>query len=158
MGYGQCLYHIVYIVWPVCNINHFRLSSNRLTEECISNLTKLDNLESLYLGQNKIKIRGVAFTQLEFLDLSENHFHHKLIYYLRHRVHNYKHSEYLEQNWREVKKVRIHSVFLSPRTQMGCLCPVSSDQRPIWERKKVLGTNLKSKITNFKTHERNACK
>ena len=32
-------------------------------------------------------------------------------------------------------------------------------QRPIWERKKVLETNLtaeKSKITNFKTHERNA--
>ena len=32
-------------------------------------------------------------------------------------------------------------------------------QRPIWERKKVLETNLtaeKSKITNFITHERNA--
>ena len=91
------------------------MSSNRLTEKCISNLTKLDSLESLYLDQNKIKARdlfyrspssmdhrpsillglrstecpvkgsllkaipilttearGVAFTQLEFLDLSDN--------------------------------------------------------------------------------------
>merc|ERR1712168_1654405 len=62
------------------NIIELRLSSNRLTEKCISNLTILDSLESLYLDQNKIKAipilttdsRGVAFTQLEFLDLSEN--------------------------------------------------------------------------------------
>jgi len=62
------------------NIIELRLSSNRLTEKCISNLTKLDSLESLYLDQNKIKAipiltteaRGVAFTQLEFLDLSDN--------------------------------------------------------------------------------------
>jgi hypothetical protein len=62
------------------NIIELRLSSNRLTEKCISNLTKLDSLESLYLDQNKIKAipilttdsRGVAFTQLEFLELSDN--------------------------------------------------------------------------------------
>lgn len=62
------------------NIIELRLSSNRLTEKCIPNLKKLDSLESLYLDQNKIKAipilttesRGVAFTQLEFLDLSEN--------------------------------------------------------------------------------------
>ena len=44
-------------------ILEFRLSSNRLTEKCISNLTKLDSLESLYLDQNKIKARDPLTTE-----------------------------------------------------------------------------------------------